>query len=270
LAEPLSEETNMSEIRKDWRDFMKASEIEKYVTGLFDEEKIAAEGESGFHVDDSREIKRIGYATNLTPETVKDAVEKGADLIITHHDAWDFIYGMKDYCYDILNKHGISHFFIHAPLDDADFGTNVAFMNRLGIVNLEKATLLDGRFYCGRIGELPEPMEFEALVSKVEDILGEKVKSWKNNDRMVRKVGFVSGGGMMTDYIREHADKGCDAFITGEKTLYTVQYSEFAKISLIVGSHTFTEIFGVQSLCEKIKEKYGEIEIIKLSEEHKE
>lgn len=57
-------------------------------------------------------------------------------------------------------------------------------------------------------------------------------------------------------------------YITGEKVLYTVEYAKFVEINLIIGSHTFTEIFGIESLAKKIKEKYSNIEIIKLKEEH--
>ncbi|GGA16051.1 hypothetical protein GCM10008018_70870 [Paenibacillus marchantiophytorum] len=48
----------------------------------------------------------------------------------------------------------------------------------------------------------------------------------------------------------------------------TIQYAKFIKMNLIVGSHTFTEIFGVKSLSEKIKEKYESLEIIELVEDH--
>ena len=249
---------------------MKASELKDFVISLFDETKIAVEGESGFHIDDTLEIKKIGYATNLTPETVKTAINQGVNLVITHHDAWNFMSGMKDYCINTLKECNKSHFYIHMPLDDAEFGTNVSFMNRIGIYNLEKVNLQDSYFYCGRIGELEDPIDFEVLVSIVEEVLGEKVKSWKNNSRKVKKIGFLSGAGHLSSDIKEHVEHNCDVYITGEKILYTVQYSEFAGINLIVGSHTYTEIFGVQSLCEKIKDKYHYIEIIRLNEEHKE
>lgn len=57
-------------------------------------------------------------------------------------------------------------------------------------------------------------------------------------------------------------------YITGEKILYTVQYAQFIGMNLIVGSHTFTEIFGVRTLSEKLKEKYSYLEIVELIEEH--
>jgi putative NIF3 family GTP cyclohydrolase 1 type 2 len=39
-------------------------------------------------------------------------------------------------------------------------------------------------------------------------------------------------------------------------------------LNQIVGSHTFTEIFGVKSLVEKLKNEFNEIEFIYLEEEH--
>ena len=249
---------------------MKASDLKNYIISLFEEIKIGVEGESGFLIDDSNEIKKIGYATNLTPETIQHAIDQDVDVIITHHDAWKFVFGMKDYCIEKLKEHGISHFFIHLPLDDCDFGTNVSFFNKLGVKIIEKTNLQEAYFYCGRIGEFKTPIEFYDLISKVEGILEEKVKGWKNNDRKVKRVGFISGAGFLTSDMKEMVDKNCDVFITGEKILYTIQYAEFCGMNLIVGSHTYTEIFGVETLCQKIKEQYNEIEIIRLIEEHKE
>ena len=74
----------------------------------------------------------------------------------------------------------------------------------------------------------------------------------------------------MTDHVKEAAERGCDAYVTGEKLLYTVQYARFAKIDLFVGSHTFTEIFGVESLAKKIRQQFPETEIVRLVEEHME
>ncbi|TYS55909.1 hypothetical protein FZC74_17780 [Sutcliffiella horikoshii] len=63
-------------------------------------------------------------------------------------------------------------------------------------------------------------------------------------------------------------DQGCDTYITGEASLYTIQYAKFAGLNLLVGSHTFTEIFGVESLVLKIKELNENISLVKLQEEH--
>lgn len=36
----------------------------------------------------------------------------------------------------------------------------------------------------------------------------------------------------------------------------------------MIGSHTFTEVFGIESLAKKIKDKFNDVEIIRLKEEH--
>jgi putative NIF3 family GTP cyclohydrolase 1 type 2 len=47
----------------------------------------------GFTNTSNDSISNVGYCTNLSVETIEEAANKGVDLIITHHDAWDFIYG---------------------------------------------------------------------------------------------------------------------------------------------------------------------------------
>ena len=188
-------------------------------------------------------------------------------MIITHHDAWDFIFGLKDACREKLLENNISHYFIHLPLDDCDFGTNNSLIEKLGLQIIEKSHIED-RFYCGRIAEFNEDVIFEELVRKLEIILEEPVKAWKLKEGGIKRVGLVCGGGGFTTDVKEAVDKKCDVYITGEKNLYTIEYAQFAKINLIIGSHTFTEVFGIESLAKKIKEKYKNIEIMRLKEEH--
>ena len=225
---------------------MQINELNDYLLSLFDGEKLTQfKDEWGFTYKASKDIFRIGYATNLTPETVQDAIDKEVNLIITHHDAWGFVFGMKEKCMDMLEKHGISHYFNHALLDDADFGTNVSLMNKVGAAIVEKSNLYQDTLFAGRIGEFECPVSFSELTAKIESILGEPVKAWQNNHKQIKRLCVVTGGGSMTSDVKEAVDRNCDVYITGEKVLYTVQYAKFAGINLIVGSHTHTEVFGV-------------------------
>ncbi len=187
--------------------------------------------------------------------------------MITHHDAWDFIFGLKDACREKLLENNISHYFNHLPLDDCDFGTNNSLVDKLDLQIIEKTHLEDG-FYCGRIAETNEGITFEDLVQKLETLLEEPVKAWKFKDEALKRIGLVCGGGGFTTDLKVAAEKNCDIYITGEKVLYTIEYAKFVGMNLIVGSHTFTEIFGIESLAKKVKEKYKDIEIIRLKEEH--
>lgn len=247
---------------------MELREIEQYILSLFntkDNEHFYEE--SGITVRGTVEVKKIGYCTNLTIDTIEEARKNDVDLIITHHDAWEFIYGLKEACKEKLLKYNISHYFNHLPLDDCDFGTNNSLIKKLGLEIIER-THEEDKFFCGRIAEFEKEITFNELVEKLENILEESVQSWKFKDGGIKRVGLVCGGGGFTTDLREAVERNCDVYITGEKVLYTIEYAKFAGINLIVGSHTFTEVFGVESLAMKIKDKYKNIEVVRLKEEH--
>lgn len=246
---------------------MRIPELRTHFERLFGKERLADPSEWGFTVELASPISHIGFATNLEPETVEAAVAQDVDLLVTHHDAWDFLHGMKDRCVTALQEHGISHVFVHLPLDDADFGTNTSLIERLGAKVVER-THMEGIYSIGAVGEYEAPLPFHVLVRQFENVLEERALAWQNHDRPVRRIGVVTGAGLTTDHVQEAVAKGCDVYITGERILYTVQYARFAEINLLVGSHTFTEVFGVQSLAQRIQEAFPHVRITRIEEKH--
>lgn len=225
--------------------------------------------EYGYNNVSSDDYRTIGYATNLTPEIVLQAAERKVDLIVTHHDAWDFVYGMKERCTELLKEHQIAHFYVHLPLDYAEFGTCNSLLRLLGANIVQQSQHINGDSCIG-IGELEHPVFLTELAEMLNGVLEEKVFVQRNSNKVICRIGMVTGAGNSTNQLKEAMDRNCDVYITGEKTLYTVQYAKFINMNLIVGSHTFTEIFGVRSLVYRIKEQHPEIEILQLIEEHNE
>lgn len=45
----------------------------------------------------------------------------------------------------------------------------------------------------------------------------EKVKSWRNHDKPVKRIAILTGAGNNTNLIERALEKGCDTYITGEK-----------------------------------------------------
>lgn len=179
-----------------------------------------------------------------------------------------FRVGMKEECHSLLKEYGISHFFVHLPLDYAGFGTCNSLFKALGINELiHQSFHHEGRSLPG-IGEFKTIISFDELCERVKTVLNEDIKFWRNSEKLIKRVGIITGAGNSTKNIRDAHNSGCDLYITGEKTLYTVQYAQFIGMNLIVGSHTYTEIFGVRTLSEKFKEKYSYLEIVELIEEH--
>lgn len=247
---------------------MKTKDIVNMIDGFFDTRNLEQYGvETGITYDAGNDIETIAYCTNLTLETVEMARVQCADLIITHHDAWDFIYGLREACVEKLKTYGISHYFNHLPLDDCAFGTNNSLVELLDAEIVEYTHEEDG-FLCGRIAELKNEMTFEDLVLKLEGVLGEPVQAWKFKEGHIRRIGLVCGGGGLTPHLKEAADKGAEVYITGEKVLYTIEYAQFRNMNLIIGSHTFTEIFGVENLVKKLAKDHKELKLVRLDEEH--
>ncbi|MCR8645485.1 Nif3-like dinuclear metal center hexameric protein [Paenibacillus sp. N1-5-1-14] len=251
---------------------MNAKQFKSYLNELFGEllVEFKEDDEYGFCNFTLDNYTRIGYATNLTPEIVLQAAEKNVDLIVTHHDAWDFVYGMKEKCVELLDVHHIAHCYIHLPLDYIEFGTCNSLLELLGVNHIvQQSRHVEGDSAIG-IGELPELVSLEELVGTMSAVLGEKVYFQKNSNKEIRRIAMITGAGIEMNQLREAMNSDCDVYITGEKTLYTIQYAKFINMNLIVGSHTYTEIFGVRSLAQKLKGKFNSIEILQLQEEHNE
>lgn len=247
---------------------MRLDDIEEYIINLFDcrDNKLFSK-ESGITFRGTEEVKRIGYCTNLMLETIEEAKKNNVNLILTHHDAWDILYGLNEACRKKLLEYNISHYFSHLPLDHCNFGTNASLVKKLKLNMIEKSHKYEG-FNCGRIAEFNDGKTLKDLVFQLETLLDESVRFWENRKGKVKKVGIVCGGGSDTLHVKEAVDFGCDVYITGEKNLYTIQYAKFARINLIIGSHTFIELFGIESLANKIKNEFSNIDIIRLKEEH--
>lgn len=246
---------------------MRFDECSEFLRSLFLAEKLdRAPDEWAIRVNGCEEIQRIAYTTNLTPTVVRDGALAGADLLLTHHDAWDFLFGMKAACLREMEAVRLAHAFFHLPLDDADFGTNATFLAELGATEVAKTHREAEIFLCGRVGAYDPPIEFDELVRRVEAVMGHPARSWRNHDRLIGRIGFVSGGGLNTNDVQEAVENECDAYITGEQTLYTVLHARNVEIDLIIGSHTHTELGGVRSLAEKIHEAFPDVEILPIAE----
>jgi len=247
---------------------MNISKVKERIESLFyTQDNPSFKAESGITIGTDRDIKKVGYCVNLTVDTVNQAIKEDVDMMVTHHDAWDFVYGMKDACNELLREHGIGHYFNHLPLDDSNFGTNASLAKKLGADLVDRSHTYEG-FDCGRICEFNEPIPFTELITRMEDALDEPVKAWRYGPSMIKKVGIVCGGGEGTSLAKEAFDSGCDVYITGEKVLYTIQYAKLIEKNLIIGTHTFIEMPGVEGLADLYEKTFGDQQFIKLNEEH--
>jgi len=212
------------------------------------------------------DIYRIGYAVTLTPDLVQLAQLANVQLIITHHDAWEFLNEMRTQSLLQLEQYGIAHLFVHAPLDCADFGQSATFLNLTGCNEIGRFDR-EGDLYWGRYGLLPNPQPFAEFERNLSGVLGEKPRLVRQEIATIQRVAVVTGGGCTTAELKQACDLGCDTYITGELNAYILMYARYLKMNLLVYSHTATEIHGVEALVNLLIDGNPEVISLRLVEE---
>ena len=166
-----------------------------------------------------KEVKKILLALDATDETVRMAVEKEADLLITHHPLiFSPVRRVTDE--DLIGRrlitliqHDISYYAMHTNYDTRGMADLAA-----GLLKLDECTVLeevrDGEGI-GRVGVLPGRMTLEecaGLVKEAYDI--PNVRLFGPPDAQVRLAAVCPGAGKST--VKEALRFGCDVYITGD------------------------------------------------------
>lgn len=218
-----------------------------------------------------KEVKKILVALDPFATVIDEAIELGADLIVTHHP---LIFGEElkavnentetGRCLLTLMEHGIAAINAHTNLDMAPGGINEVLAQRLALVNIRVAdpsgTDSEGREWgLIRMGEVPE-QPLEAFLNRVKTLLGCEGLRYVNSGKAVRKV--CVGGGSCGGFVSVAAKLGCDTFVTAD-----VKYNQFwdardLGMTIIDAGHFYTENPVVKVLADRIQQAFPEIRVI--------
>ncbi len=223
-----------------------------------------------------RPVHKILVALDPFRSVIEEAIEIGADLIVTHHPLI-FAEEVKAVnedtetgrCLLMLMEHGIAAINAHTNLDQAPGGINDVLARTLGLSNIEVVspvgTDADGRPYgllrCGEVAEQP----LKQFLSTVKAQLHCDGLRFCDSGTPVRKVAV--GGGSCGGAFAEAAAHGCDTLVTAD-----VKYNQFRSayelgINLIDAGHFHTENPTMPLLAEKIRGEFPEVQVI-FSEKH--
>ena len=209
-----------------------------------------------------REVKTILVALDPFPSVCREAVEEGADLLVTHHP---IIHGSITSVTDQttygqaileLTAHNISAVNAHTNLDCADGGVNDTLAAKLGLADIQK---IDTDPYGLLRQGLVESQSLEAFLGKVKGSLGCAGLQYTDGGQAVHKVAV--GGGSCGSELGAVVAAGCDTFVTAD-----VKYNQFwdAKemgINIIDAGHFYTENPVVAVLAAKIAAEFPEIQV---------
>lgn len=244
------------------------NDLLRFLTGFAPLELQLDFDNSGFLVGHGdAEVKRVLLALDITNDVIEEAIQKEANLIISHHpiifhplaSLTDNGAGSKVMR---LAENRIAAICMHTNLDIADGGVNDVLIRLLGASctdSLDK----DG---CGRVGFLPEPLSLERFLEHCKSILHTNGIRYVNAGKPVQKLAVMGGAG--ADSLRDAYEKGCDTYVTAD-----VKYHQFLDalelgVNLIDADHFCTENPIIPVLAEMLEKAYPNIRFL-ISEKHR-
>ncbi len=206
-------------------------------------------------------VTDVLVALDITPSVVCQAVEMGAQLIVSHHPV--IFAPMAALPADSvpyqLAKHGIAACCLHTCLDKAQGGVNDALAKRFSLCDIAVAE--DGYT---RIGTLTKPLTTDEFIDLVENSLQTKVRFHGN--RSVSTVAVVGGsGGDFIDALLA-GDTAPDAIVTGEIKHHEWLSVENCDCVVVEAGHFATEHPVVDALVARIQQQFPMLRVAKAKE----
>jgi dinuclear metal center YbgI/SA1388 family protein len=202
--------------------------------------------------DPEEPVRRVLFAVDPVAAVVEEAIEVGADLLVTHHPLLlTAVHGVpaddpKGRLVHRLVRAGAALFVAHTNADRApDHGVNDALAAALGLrdaVPLEPS-VADPRAGLGRVGALEQPITLGGFAELVAEVLPPTVGGVRlagDPDRAVRTVAVCGGSGGSLFAAARRA--GADVLLTSDLKHHTVSEAlECGGPALCDAAHFATE-----------------------------
>ncbi|MCI6005153.1 MAG: Nif3-like dinuclear metal center hexameric protein [Blautia sp.] len=223
----------------------------------------------GFLVgDDTKEVRHVFLALDLTAAALEEAAAAGADMIITHHPM--IFGGMKRINnHDFLGRkvlsliqHGIQYYAMHTNYDILGMAELSA-----DYLQLQDTTVLsvteerNGKYEgIGRVGRLPRRMtlrECAEFVKTAFDIHDVKVYGDLGTEVELAAVCTGSGKSLMKEVLAS----GAQVYVTGDIDHHTGLDAVDQGVCLIDAGHYGTEYIFMDAMKKRIHDAFPELQI---------
>ena len=191
--------------------------------------------------DGTAEVYRALVTLDVTEEIVDYAIERGFDLIVSHHPLIFKPLSSIDEENHIARKvikllgSGISVFSFHTRADKLVGGVNDRLADLLGMFDTKPF----GEGDLGRIGNIDEPMELQDFAYRVKQLTGSDVVRYVDGYNDVHTVAVVGGDGK--GYVNAAIAAGADTYISGRIGYNVMEEASEMGINLIEAGHFYTE-----------------------------
>lgn len=196
-----------------------------------------------------KQVRTILVALDPFEDVSAEAVQVGADLIVTHHPLLFHpahqVTGETAIGRTLMTliRHDIAAFSAHTNLDIAPEGVGYCLASALGLENISviEPTEQDARgniWGLLRKGTVPE-QPLETFLSHVKQTLHTPTLRYAAEGETVHRVAV--GGGACADEWKSAWDAGCDTFVTSDAKYNDFWDARDAGLTLIDAGHFYTE-----------------------------
>lgn len=235
-------------------------EVVTYLDGLLENDvwNPVDAATNGLQVENSGDVSSVAFAVDGATETVEEAAERGADMMVVHHG---FFWGGKEAVvgqdYDRFRRlieNDIALYASHLPLDaHEEVGNNVLLLDAVGAEVFD--TFADfGPGDVGYVGRLPSPVEFDDFVYEVAEALDNDPEVLEFGPDEVEDVAVLTGAG--GGRVDEAASTDADVYITGEPKHRAHHDAREHGLNVVFGGHYHTETFGVGALRDRVERNF--------------
>ena len=209
---------------------------------------------SGMLINANSETDKVLLTLDVTDEVINEAIEKGCQLIISHHP---IIFkplktlSSNDIVFKLI-QNNISVISMHTNLDATENGVNDVLAQILGLKNIEVFANI------GRKGEV-EATSVKIFVNKVAKILNTKLK-YTLPEKEIKSIAII--GGSAGGYWKNALIEGVDLFLTGEASHHDALDAIHENMPIIIAGHWNTEVIILESLKKELETKFSNIAFI--------
>ncbi len=255
-------------------------ELQHTLRSLFPEEDAQSWDAVGLTSGDPKQqVSRVVLAVDAVSATVDEAVERGAQLLFTHHPL--LLRGVTSIAEDSykgallarLIRAGCALFSAHTNADVVETGPTGIIFDRLGIPSgPEHRTPIepiaaDSPRGIGLVGELPQAMSLADFARRVQELFPATaggVRVAGDPDRQVQRVACCSGAG---DSLLSHPlVRGADVYLTSDLRHHPASEAiehalNTSGPALVDTAHFASEWLWLEGLAERLRTEHPDIDV---------
>lgn len=217
--------------------------------------------------DAAASVQRIQTCLTITLASAEEAVERNADLIISHHPLPFKPVSRITADHPVGNllwrlaSNRVSIYSPHTAWDSAEAGINAMIANRLGLHSIKALTPnTDGNqaVGAGRLGTFDTPVTLADFCKLIRQCVPHCRLRGVDCGRLISRVAIAcgSGGSLLEGAVRQR----CDLFLTGEATFHSCLEAQSAGVSMLLVGHFASEQFAMVELAQRLSRDFPNLQ----------